>query len=118
MEWIVIIGLIIYLIFERDRTNRLERELKELKQRIAPLHRPDPAPMSKASHKTNGAAPPEIHRCFPIRFRFPGKRSLRRNLRLSVRAKNRNRRFLVPFRPEEKRPPSLPPAAPVPNGNS
>ena len=42
MEWIVIIGLIIYLIFERDRTNRLERELKELKQRIAPLHRPDP----------------------------------------------------------------------------
>lgn len=42
MEWIVIIGLIIYLIFERDRINRLERELKELKQRIAPLHRPDP----------------------------------------------------------------------------
>ncbi|MFS8512997.1 MAG: hypothetical protein LOD87_04680, partial [Planifilum fulgidum] len=43
MEWIVIIGLIIYLIFERDRTNRLERELKELKQELASKHQPDPA---------------------------------------------------------------------------
>ena len=118
MEWIVIIGLIIYLIFERDRTNRLERELKELKQRIAPLHRPDPG-----AH-VQGLPQDERRRAAGDSSMLPHPVSVSREKELKEKpspfgpAKNRNRRFLVPFRPEEKRPPSLPPAAPVPNGNS
>ncbi|GAA5344586.1 DUF2339 domain-containing protein [Planifilum fimeticola] len=43
MEWLVIIGLIFYLIHDRRKTDRMEREIEELKRELAAYrHQSDP----------------------------------------------------------------------------